>query len=1201
MAGAVRTIYNNNNSPYVRGSLRVFDADRLDCDTVTLNVFTTLPNGAWPSLSDTAGCRALPRADQRPELGYGVAVRTDRPSAWWRFDDGSSAVAADSAGERDGTHRSRSGSSRPPVVLTDVRNEARNMGAGYVQIPSAPPLAPELIAGRSPFTVEAWVRTGPPSTTATFLGLDGGLRLAVEPNGTIGASTAPASNPASRTIRSAPGYANSEWHHVVYTRDQAGRRLALWINGTLVASTPIDAQLELPAGELRQLGGNFTGDLDEVAFYPTALSVGRIVAHFQAGGDATVTLTEATGGLLATRVTASLQLDGARSRQPITLAMSDDAVNDTTIRCATGSTTRPSRATTCQTGSDGSVVFVVARTRAGIADSVDARIGTGVTLATLELSPARESISYAALGDSYSSGESGTDVGYLSDDGCHRRAGAYSQLFHWNASRIVDRKLIACTGARTFHITDSIDDPEANGFPGPEYRTPDGSPTEPVQLETLARRNGTDELVTISIGGNDSGWAGLIQHCALDNAVWGALIGGARPSDCMIGRYDGALLTDHVDQQLEIVELRVVSTLAEIRAAAGDTASVVLVGYPQLFPRTRAEQSCAQFSPDIGSLIPNSVTPDGLLRIELLSVAEQNYFRAKVDEMDQRLERAAAQAGVYYLSVLDAFAGHEVCGNDGQYVAGIAYEPGDLGVSAGSYHPTDSGHQAYADTLEAFLAERVAAGDPVNAAGLPYVPRGGSPRTARPFTVVGADDATAAATLDVDRDPVFDVEITGEPLRAASDIGLAGPWVESGQTLRVTGKYLAPGTQPSVALTVVTGQTPATVIADVPIVASDDGTATVTIEVPAVDGVALAGLAVLGPDGAVLGDVAFLRITPNRSLVEINAVDDAVTVGVGGSGEFDVLVNDMIPADVSVSVTVDSAVDGVTVIDGGLVSVDATVSGDIGTYEFAYTACTTDGACSSARAVVTVDAGCTITGSDSDDVITGTAGDDVICAGAGDDTVDGDGGDDVIYGQEVRWNESTLDRQLDWSLISKGWVEPGPEAWTRAAQVLDHARQRLIKHPAEADSIAHGAGDVLAVAARRADGIRGAGPLSGAVRNVDRAARPAYGQRPAPSRTGTDLRLLAVALAAGASRDDGGAAAIGAVAALLVALVAIRASQGRNTQAAAAERAGAVAWNPRSPSMSQAPPEPLAASARTPTSDPGPAPQRLQRSARRRS
>ena len=42
--------------------------------------------------------------------------------------------------------------------------------------------------------------------------------------------------------------------------------------------------------------------------------------------------------------------------------------------------------------------------------------------------------------------------------------------------------------------------------------------------------------------------------------------------------------------------------------------------------------------------------------------------------------------------------------------------------------------------------------------------------------------------------------------------------------------------------------------------------------------------------------------------------------------------------------------------------------------------------------------GCTITGTDADDVLHGTFGDDVICALGGDDAVSGGGGDDVVFG-----------------------------------------------------------------------------------------------------------------------------------------------------------------------------------------------------------
>ncbi len=76
------------------------------------------------------------------------------------------------------------------------------------------------------------------------------------------------------------------------------------------------------------------------------------------------------------------------------------------------------------------------------------------------------------------------------------------------------------------------------------------------------------------------------------------------------------------------------------------------------------------------------------------------------------------------------------------------------------------------------------------------------------------------------------------------------------------------------------------------------------------------------------------------------------------------------------------------------------VAGSVGGADgFAYEICDTLGNCVTAEVTVTVGtAGCTIVGTDGDDVLEGTPGDDVICGLGGDDTIVGLGGDDVIWG-----------------------------------------------------------------------------------------------------------------------------------------------------------------------------------------------------------
>ena len=132
---------------------------------------------------------------------------------------------------------------------------------------------------------------------------------------------------------------------------------------------------------------------------------------------------------------------------------------------------------------------------------------------------------------------------------------------------------------------------------------------------------------------------------------------------------------------------------------------------------------------------------------------------------------------------------------------------------------------------------------------------------------------------------------------------------------------------------------------------------------------------------------------------------DAVFAEPGGVVLVDVLGNDFDADDnldgPSLAITraprLGSALVFVSVVAGLVVRY---VAGDVaGADDFAYEICDTLGNCATGEVTVTVGTtGCTIVGTDGDDVLRGTRGADVICGLGGDDTIVGLGGDDVIWG-----------------------------------------------------------------------------------------------------------------------------------------------------------------------------------------------------------
>jgi lysophospholipase L1-like esterase len=220
---------------------------------------------------------------------------------------------------------------------------------------------------------------------------------------------------------------------------------------------------------------------------------------------------------------------------------------------------------------------------------------------------------YAALGDSYSSGV-GTGS-YTLDSACKRSVYAYPYLYtqrHPGTSL----SFVACSGAKTSDLL-------------------------ATQVQAVTS---TTTLVTMTIGGNDIGFANLIYQCTL--------------SDC-------SAALDSTRASLETTlgpALDQVYTTVRSRAAAG--AKIVVLGYPRVFSST----SC------FGTLGITST--------------ERTKANALADALDQVSAAHASVDGVTYKSAISAFTGHAVCSSS-PWLNGL-----NLFNTGESYHPTKSGHSA---------------------------------------------------------------------------------------------------------------------------------------------------------------------------------------------------------------------------------------------------------------------------------------------------------------------------------------------------------------------------------------------------------------------------------------------------------------------------------------------------------------------------
>lgn len=231
-------------------------------------------------------------------------------------------------------------------------------------------------------------------------------------------------------------------------------------------------------------------------------------------------------------------------------------------------------------------------------------LGTGSAVAQ-----ERAGESYVALGDSYSSGVGAGD--YQGGD-CKRSNNAYPVLWS-NANSPASFDFTACSGARTGDVVNS-------------------------QLGPL---NSNTSLVSLSVGGNDAGFADVMTTCVLRGesaCVSAAAEARAYMNNTLPGQLDSAY------------------------NAVGDkapNAKVVVLGYPRVY---KLGGTCK-----VG-----------------LSETSRAALNQAADELNNVISKRAADHGFTFGDVRGAFTGHEICSGD-SWLHSVTWPIGD------SYHPTAPG------------------------------------------------------------------------------------------------------------------------------------------------------------------------------------------------------------------------------------------------------------------------------------------------------------------------------------------------------------------------------------------------------------------------------------------------------------------------------------------------------------------------------
>jgi lysophospholipase L1-like esterase len=223
-------------------------------------------------------------------------------------------------------------------------------------------------------------------------------------------------------------------------------------------------------------------------------------------------------------------------------------------------------------------------------------------------------VNYVALGDSYSSGVGSGS--YTSSSGsCDRSTKAYSQLWT-NANAPSSFTFVACSGATTSDVLSS-------------------------QISALSS---STTLVSITIGGNDVGFSGVMETCVLDSTA-----------SCV------SAVTNAESEAQTQLPAKLDAVYAKIKSLSPN-ARVVVLDYPEFYDLSKSSTCIGLSTTDRTDLNQAADILDGVIKTE-----------------------AAKYGGFVFGDVRSAFSGHEICDSSSWLHSVNILDIGE------SYHPTSSG------------------------------------------------------------------------------------------------------------------------------------------------------------------------------------------------------------------------------------------------------------------------------------------------------------------------------------------------------------------------------------------------------------------------------------------------------------------------------------------------------------------------------
>ncbi len=648
----------------------------------------------------------------------------------------------------------------------------------------------------------------------------------------------------------------------------------------------------------------------------------------------------------------------------------------------------------------------------------------------VNISPVLHPWSVVTLGDSYSAGEGATRS---EEHPCARSPYTYSarlnqnSLFNQNAignwdvlettealaygpedllrtGHGTEWLYLACGGSRTDNVIADgyleYADP-ADGLAGqPSIAGRESELNQHQQLDNPALNSFNADLALMTIGGNDAGFASIVQKCYLVNVdplptIWDLF--RSRP-DCddvfqNLANYsddrsfnpEGLTGLEFLDQviSLRLAEnYRQLAVNLDVGGTGPNPEHVYIPGYPTLFGEGGG--FCPEFN-----LAPESM---------------KEFINSLQPVMNDVIRQRATEAGFTYVDPDPEFGFTGICST---LLNGVALTANGFKVNPDkSFHPTDDGYLAYGRSWAAAnegLATRTRIRDVHGLPVLPSGPPGGdglvntsSHSASLNGPMLGGTNIPAAkASLQAQTSepaPSYAFVRVDESRLVCDQVAyIAGTSV----TVNATGE---PGEEVRAAFIVDPevdpGTSGATAITDVVAIVGGDGTVEVSLPVPSEVGrYRLAAIAVNGDSHLAHHNKTVPVVGAETSCAQ----PDSASGGPGTAVTIDVTANDVRPADTDfVAVYANDPAFGTTTVEG----LTVTYTPDPGFSwrdRFNYQVCDSSGFCSESTVEIDLTVGCTIVGEPGAAALQGTEGDDVLCGSPGPEVIVGGGGADVVF------------------------------------------------------------------------------------------------------------------------------------------------------------------------------------------------------------